>query len=283
MTQENQQAADNRFMPDMWHFEALYAEPPKLDGTAICAALSEWIGEVDLVSEGDHSILLSLRDYCVDYADKKSMPCQIAIMRSDKPFDAAEYASAVEQTWDWPEVKESLAQCRHAVLVTEFMGRGLEVEDRLEIIQAIMHVIIENGGVMAISQTNAACLINPQLYLANHASEYVYYGLLNVRFFNISNSPGDMLMDTLGLAVFGVPDMQCHFRQLEPGDVAKLLFNTGVYLIQNGDVIEDGHTVAAIDGASKWKCQHENALHGPDRVVVDVNPGAPFAAGNRHD
>ena len=161
------------------------------------------------------------------------------------------------------------------------MGRGLETEERLEILQAVMHVLIENGGVTAISQSNAACLINPARYIEAHAEGFIYYGVLNVRFFSISNRPGEMLMDTLGGAAFGVPDVQCHFLQLDPAAVSPYLFNAGVYLVQNGDVIEDGHTLPSIDGQSKWSCQHEDALVPPERLVLDVNPGVGLAAGNR--
>ena len=269
-----------RMAPDMWSFEALYANPPQLHGETLRAALAERLGEVDLISDGD-TILLALRDYTVDYSDKKGVPAEIAILRADQPLDANEYVDALEQTWDWPGKEAAIAQCRHCVLVSEFMGRGLEVEDRLEILQAIMHVMIDNGGITAISQTNAGCLINPAQYVQNHAEGYVYYGVLNVRFYNISNRPGEMLMDTLGLVAWGVPDVQCHFHTLNPNEVMRYLFNTAVYLIQNGDVIEDGHTMKGIDGQSKWPCQHEEAMKGPERLVLDVNPGPAYAAGKR--
>ena len=269
-----------RMAPDMWAFEALYAQPPQLQGETLRAALAERLGDVELVSDGD-TILLALRDYTVDYSDRKGVPSEIAIIRAAQPLNAAEYASALEQTWDWPEKEAALAQCQHCVLVSEFMGRGLETEERLEILQAVMHVLIENGGVTAISQSNAACLINPARYIEAHAEGFIYYGVLNVRFFNISNRPGEMLMDTLGGAAFGVPDVQCHFRAIDPAEMSAYLYNTAVYLLQHGDVIADGHTLPSIDEHSQWPCQHEDALIAPERVVVDVNPGAGFAAGNR--
>jgi len=89
------------------------------------------------------------------------------------------------------------------------------------------------------------------------------------------------LMDTIGLAALGLPDLQCHFRNLDVQAVAGMLYNTGLYIFENGDVIEDGHTVAGINPNDKWLCQHEDSLLEPERVVLDVNPGYPFAAGNR--
>ena len=282
MTDEQNETTP-RWQPDMWQFEALYAAPPQLDGETLRAALEEHLGEVHLISKGADSktLMFALHDYCVDYSDKQSVPSQIAILRADTPFDPSEYDDAIQQTWDWPEKQEAIAQSKHCILVTEVMGRGLEVEDRLEILQAVMHVIIENGGVTAISQSNARCLLNPQTYIQHHADGYVYYGVINVRFFNISNHEGDMLMDSVGGSVFGVPDVQCHFRGLDPSDISRFVFNSAVYLIQNGDVIEDGHTLAGIEQGSKWRCQHEDALVAPERVVLDANPGAPYAAGNR--
>jgi hypothetical protein len=65
-------------------------------------------------------------------------------------------------------------------------------------------------------------------------------GSLNVRFFNISNSEGDMIMDTRGLAELGLHDLQCHFWELEPKSVAAVLFNTAAYIFEKGPVIEFG-------------------------------------------
>jgi hypothetical protein len=99
--------------------------------------------------------------------------------------------------------------------------------------------------------------------------------------FNIEHSAADLLMDTRGLSPFGLPDLQCHFRGLEPRDVARVLYTTAFYLFESGDVIKDHHTVAGVGPASKWTCQHQQSLAKPDRVVIDLNPRSPFAAGNR--
>jgi hypothetical protein len=106
-------------------------------------------------------------------------------------------------------------------------------------------------------------------------------GAFNVRFFNIADTGGDKVMDTRGLNEIGLPDLQCHYRGLEPNEVSRILYNLAVYLYDNGPVIESGHTIPGIDPATKWRCLHEDALIGPKRGVLDINPGPPFAAGNR--
>jgi hypothetical protein len=88
-------------------------------------------------------------------------------------------------------------------------------------------------------------------------------------------------MDTRGLTETGLHDLQYHFRDLDPKEVACVLFNTAVYIFQKGPVIESGQTVAGIEPDSRWRCQFENALLEPKREVLDLNPGKPHAAGKR--
>ena len=63
--------------------------------------------------------------------------------------------------------------------------------------------------------------------------------------------------------------------------MAALLANTGHYLFEQGDVIADGHTVEGLEPGRGWRCQHEDALVPPSRVVLDLDPGPPHAAGDR--
>jgi len=90
-----------------------------------------------------------------------------------------------------------------------------------------------------------------------------------------------MVMDTLGLHVFGLPDVQCHFRDREPGEIAAMLFSTAVYLFRSGDVIADGNTVSG-PGDERLVCFQERALLAPSRRVIDVDLGDPYAAGRRN-
>ena len=57
-----------------------------------------------------------------------------------------------------------------------------------------------------------------------------------------------MVLDTLGLHVFGLPDLQCHFRDRDPGEIAGLLYATALYVFDSGDVIADGNTISGPDG-----------------------------------
>ncbi|HKN44364.1 MAG TPA: DUF4261 domain-containing protein, partial [Propionibacteriaceae bacterium] len=80
---------------------------------------------------------------------------------------------------------------------------------------------------------------------------------------------------------FELPDVQCHFREREPGEIAKMLFSTAAYLFRSGDVIADGNTISGPKGDERLVCFHEPALLEPSRRVIDVDLGDPYAAGER--
>ncbi|MGI3782350.1 MAG: DUF4261 domain-containing protein, partial [Janthinobacterium lividum] len=106
-------------------------------------------------------------------------------------------------------------------------------------------------------------------------------GLVNVRLFAVSDDEDELVMDTRGLAPLGLPDLQMHFRDLEPSRLAALLYATAAYLLEAGDVIADGNTISGLEGDEHWRCEHEDALVPPVRTVLDIDPGDPYAAGRR--
>ena len=223
-------------------------------------------------------------DHPIRMGDKVLHP-QTCIFSTDKPFQLDDTLEEdLGQSWSFPEAVEVVERCRHTLLVTDMMSSPLNHKERLGLFQDVLAGVLEvvpawpsTGGRPASSSTLG--VTSKPITRARRRSFFA--GALNVRFYNISNAPGDMVMDTLGLAALGLPDLQCHFRGLEPGRVAALLANTGYYVFDQGDVIEDGHTVEGLEPGSPWRCQHEDALVPPSRVVLDLDPGPSHASGDR--
>ena len=224
------------------------------------------------------------RDHLVKLADAE-LPAQTVVFLTDQPFKLTEaMTESLQQSWSFSGAADVVGRCRNTILVTDLMTSPLEYRERLELFQDALAGILEALPALAIHWQPTGQFVNPHRFLEAYqegGSSRFFAGSLNVRFYNISNSPGDMLMDTLGLAALGLPDLQCHYRGLAPGEVAAVLANTGYYIYENGDVIEDGHTVEGIPAGSKWRCQHEDSMLKPSRVVLDLDPGPPHAAGNR--
>ncbi len=82
-------------------------------------------------------------------------------------------------------------------------------------------------------------------------------------------------MDTLGLHVFGLPDFQVRFTNLDPGRVAGLLTAYGNYIYEQGVVIETGNTIQGLEADDVWTCSFADALVEPARVVIDLETNQP--------
>ncbi|MCA8916665.1 MAG: DUF4261 domain-containing protein [Planctomycetes bacterium] len=94
----------------------------------------------------------------------------------------------------------------------------------------------------------------------------------NLRFFQVDEAWS--MMDTVGNAQFDLPDLEAVFKPAdkEPNDVAALLRNITGYLIENGPVIEDGHTVDGPTGDTWGVHAFSDSLSGPPRDVLCFVP-----------
>ncbi len=82
-----------------------------------------------------------------------------------------------------------------------------------------------------------------------------------------------------------IEDLQYHFRDMDPNWVVNHAYNLASYLLDNEKPMKDGDTIDGIRNGMivqdiQWKCQYEDALIQPARIVMDVCMGE-YAAGNR--
>ena len=266
--------------------ELLYDTPPRMSRAAIARSVKKRCPSAELADgeDNDKSLHFFHRDHLVKFADA-NLPAQTVVFLTEESLNLTDVMTeSLQQSWSFPGAADVVGRCRNTILVTDLMSSALEYKERLELFQSALAGILEALPALAIHWRPTGQFVKPQRFLESYeegGSSRFFAGSLNVRFYNISNSAGDMLMDTLGLAALGLPDLQCHYRGLVPGEVAALLANTGYYIFENGDVIENGHTVEGIKAGSKWRCQHEEAMLKPSRVVLDLDPGPPHSAGDR--
>ncbi|MDO3410810.1 DUF4261 domain-containing protein [Saccharibacillus sp. CPCC 101409] len=221
-------------------------------------------------------------NYPVRYADAE-LPAQTSLMAvPGRP--AEEYETAVQQAWHWPRAGETLAECRYSVELIDMMASGLDPKERLSLITGALRAVLETVPCDAVYFRGSDKLLEPGDYLTAIEAGSLLYGAMNIRFFNVEGTGSgrnEMLMDTIGLAALGIPDVQCHYYDLEPNDVAQQLTNLGYYLFDRGDVISDGETFGS-DENVRWRCEHQYALAAPHRVALDIDPGRPYYAGRQN-
>ncbi|HEV2415634.1 MAG TPA: DUF4261 domain-containing protein [Candidatus Dormibacteraeota bacterium] len=247
----------------------LFERRPILDGDAILSRL-QGIGRVDLFSKSDEVVGLAHPDHLVAMADR-TIPSVTNIVRWSKPISPANFASALEQTYNWPQAEEAVARCQYKLLVSDLFGSALPYKGRYELITSVLQAVVEETNPAAIHWEAADSIVEPKS-LDRRLSFYC-----NVRLYEVTNRKGNRLMDTKGLTELGLVDAQCLFRELDASEVASWLFQLARQTFDRGDFIKDGETLPGIDPAERWKCRHELAMAGPARPVIDITPSAPHA------
>ena len=264
--------------------ELHFAQRPDVDFAAIQQRVEEILGEkisVPSPKEGSEVRLFCHTAHMIDY-DEGQLPPQTALLRSDKPIDIARYAEDIQQSWRYRDCEPTLARSQHTLLVTELMAGALPAAERLRLFHGVLQAAVELTQPDILVFKHAQQAVAPENYLENVAEPPLMRpGSFNVRFFNVAESEGDMLMDTRGLHEIGMTDLQCHYNGLDPNDVSGQLYNLAMYLLEHGPVIESGHTIEGIEAGTKWECQFEKAMIAPEREVIDLCPESPHAAGKR--
>jgi hypothetical protein len=265
--------------------ELLCRERPTIRKRELLSALWERFPAIVPLDQNPDSDSLAFvhTDHFVKYSNG-SAPAQVFMAWADKPLSLESLEQSLQQSWGFPKAREGLEACKITFLVTDLLASALEYRTRLMLFQNALAAVLAIVPCQGIHWQRSQQVVEPVRFLSaleERTAPNPFAGAINVRFFKISDRGGEMLMDTLGLSALGLCDVQCHFRGIEPNVMARFMANLAVYLFDHGDVINDGHTVEGIKPGSKWKCQHEQALAPPARIVLDVNPGAPHAAGNR--
>lgn len=256
--------------------ELWYEVAPDLDDPALLAALREV--SPDAEAQGGSLTVPHLQGDAEAPAPVNPLvaPLVTVVVAGSPLGQDGKALPDLSQTWSWPEAEVALTGCRASVLVTEMLVEGRSPAERVSAIGRVVEALIGTTRPAAIHWARSQRLSDPATFGAGDVD-----GVINVRMYADARDEQALAMDTLGLHVFDLPDVQCHFRDREPGEIAELLFATAVYVFEAGDVIEDGNTISGTDGEGRYVCYREASLLDPARLVVDVDLGDPYAAGAR--
>jgi hypothetical protein len=246
--------------------ELLYASRPELDARAIAEAVQRTLPKTAVIAE-EPGILLAHEDYPVEF-EEGTKAVLTMIVHPDEREGVGEIG--LTQSWRFKDAADAVNDSGTTLLIAEMIGAGRPAKDRVKAFLTTVRAVIEHAPPNAIHSPAAQEVIGPE-----HLDDHPLAGLVNVRLFQVSDDEGVMLMDTLGLHALGLADFQMHFRDLDESKIGAFLFDLAAYSIDHS--FENGDTV----GEDTWKVQYEEAMAEPRRIVLDVDPGAPYAAGDR--
>lgn len=261
--------------------ELLLMSAPVLDADRLGEALSARLGPVKRSDEAPARELHFLPDKS-RFAGTGGAVATRLVFREGEPADHARLRSTLAQSFDLENGETRLENCRASVSMAAIAGPALAGREFRKLISAGLLALLECVEAELIFWPPSGQLLDPakaRSKLSEPAQRTnPTYGFVNVRLFNVEEN-GTRIMDTLGLGALGLTDLQIHFKDLDKAAVADLLYSIAAYLMEKGNVIENGHTVPGLLAGESWTCLHAMALVEPDRLVLDIDPGLAFSAG----
>ncbi len=247
------------------------------------------VAEPSKESTGD-MFMFPIPKYKVTLEDHpEGMPVMAAFLASaaDSGIELDEMKRS--QFWDVPNGAELVEGCKNTIMITTMLGAALPYKEQAEIMLGQVDAALEcYPECVAIYAPQSGKLITPEMFESQKQFDLSgrFINLfVNARFFNITDTD-EMIVDTLGFYVFGGPDVQVHFKNMNPNFVVNYVYNIASYQFDNEFPIESGHTIDSIDENGQmqqqpqWNVQYESSIIGPERAVLDINCGE-YAGGNR--
>ncbi|HEX8659625.1 MAG TPA: DUF4261 domain-containing protein [Hymenobacter sp.] len=263
-----------RNYPQMLYAKLLFVDKPELNSQSITNELKLFYSSVDS-SASENTLLYFFPDIKVVLAGSQ-IPAQCTIISPNEDNIKSKIEAAIlQQNWHWDKAAEVVEACKYEVLLSDFMTKGLNYKIRVDLFMNFLAAVTQVAEPQAIYSVCAEKIISPIDIddFWGTAEQRTLHGIVNVRLFNISNGePGDILMDTIGLHLLGLPDFQILFNDLDESAVSQLLWNYAYYIYEQGDTIEDGNTLQGLNPGSKWKCERQVAVVAPERIVIHVFP-----------
>ena len=231
--------------------------------------------------------LFAAMDHIAKFSNGQG-PVQVSVMPCDTfhPENIDEMKRS--QMWDCLEDRDRiLSECKYCVFANDILAGALDPQERagfdmdylealLELYPSCEAVYFINSGKLLLAQD----IRNSQ---ATGPDRYVNF-VVNARFFNITGTQ-DQVVDTLGLSLLYIEDLQYHFHHMDPNWVVNHAYSLASYLLNNDCPMKDGDSIdGVVDGQLapevQWPCHFEEALVAPARAVLDVCMGE-YAAGGR--
>lgn len=199
-----------------------------------------------------------------------------------KSFDHTTVSDFVRgQMWNVKDANGLLSSCTHAVRLADDNALKMEYKQRGKMLTQLIEAgLALYPDCVAVFVPASGRLVTAEQVRDNPArgGDRFLYLCVNTRLFSISGTNSDMMIDTVGLYLLGLPDIQYHFHTLNPNKVIKHAYSVASLLYAVGAMMKSGETIDGMDdyGVTKeirWPFQYEPALIEPPRTVMAITPG----------
>ena len=248
--------------------------------------INKYFGEVKYVQNDLNGISFLVLKYQKNENGKNPI-CPILCLSnyiSNDDFVIDDFTKS--QMFDCPRNEEILSNCKYRITANDMMTFGLSYKERTEMLMDYMEVLKELFPQLeALYFRYTGKLIGKENLFKNVPKEekFIYY-VLKIRYFNVEDSD-DIVIDTLGMGILEMPDLQCHFHDLDENLIMDYLYNIAMDLYCKGNQLENNDFICGLlndelTDKVKWSCHYENSLVKPSRIVIDIDTGK-YAAGKR--
>lgn len=244
------------------------------------------LGEMDCFAYSEKYAAFAVKKYQVEFKEGK-LPPQLFVMECI-PTDSLKIDMLTKsQMWDCPDSAQILEECKYQVVAIDMMASLMPYKDRADMLMDYMEALVELYPQCTAVYFQTSGKMFARERIENHNIDrnirFIYFAV-NARFFNIQGT-NDHIVDTLGMNILGLPDLQYHFHDFNPNQVVNHAYNTASYIFDGNKAIESGDNIdgvknGKIDRSVQWKCQRENSLIQPLRPVIDICMGE-YASGKR--
>jgi len=181
----------------------------------------------------------------------------------------------IATTWMWPP-RSSLEEVKHhrSHLLIGMLGGTSDPVRRRLLLTAVTSLAAQQPGVVAVYWPEAALVIFPTLFAEltrSHPSPEAppLYLWIDVRVFR--NEDGTMGLFTVGLPALGHQEIEIPRVDMEPGDLREWLLSIMYYLIENGPVLKEGHTIS-MSAQHMFRIRHRKSKFGHPGKVISLEP-----------
>ena len=254
------------------------------------AAVEKYCGELGEISEKPDILMFPVQKYKVKFEDKPDGVPVLACFMQPFEFKMELDELTRSQLWDMENGAEFADEVKYEVVVHAMLSDALSYTEQAELFIRQLDAAVEMYPTCeAIYVTGSGKLTPIRKFLSDRqwdTGARFINAAVNVRFFNVQGT-GDMLIDSLGMYTLALPDVQMHFRGLDPNDVVRYVYNILDYQYENDFPIDNNDSLDGIgadgniDISVQWRARYEDSLVQPLRPVLDINCGE-FAAGTRN-